>query len=159
MVYYDRAATVQISGLHRLRSRLPWDLILAAENPYYRKNKAKRVIRANTRWGKSSCRKEYQGEWKKGQKAQDRQENTPYAGTQKQKPPIFWICTSTEAWNQPHFPDDDVLLLSRPCCSFKPSFVNFGWHNYFFLFPWLTLCVFVFWCHWLILEWYITNST
>ena len=35
----------------------------------------------------------------------------------------FWICTSAEAQNQPHFPDDDVLLLLDPCDSFGLSFV------------------------------------
>ena len=47
-----------------------------------------------------------------------------------------WICTSTEAQNQPHFPEDDVLLLLSPdpCGSFALSFVDFGWKkNFFFI--------------------------
>ena len=54
----------------------------------------------------------------------------------------FLICTSTEAQNQPHFPEDDVLLLLDPCGSFEPSFFDFG-QQHFFLFSATTVNDFV----------------
>ena len=46
----------------------------------------------------------------------------------------FWIGTHTEAQNQPHFSGDDVPYAEFSCRSFKPSFVGFGWENFFFIF-------------------------
>ena len=43
----------------------------------------------------------------------------------------FWICTSTEAQNQPHFPENDVLLSADPSSSFEPSFVDFAEYHFF----------------------------
>ena len=43
----------------------------------------------------------------------------------------FWICTSTEAQNQPHFPENDVLLSADLSGSFEPSFVDFGEQHFF----------------------------
>ena len=42
---------------------------------------------------------------------------------------LFWICTSTEAQNQPHLSGTKVLLAPDPCGSFGLSFVWFGWKN------------------------------
>ena len=54
----------------------------------------------------------------------------------------FWICTSTEAQNQPHFPENDVPLTADPCGSFGLSFVQFGWKTHYFIIPpWSVLCV------------------
>ena len=46
----------------------------------------------------------------------------------------FWICTSTEAQNQLHFLEDDVLQSSCSCCSFEPSFISFESIFFFFFF-------------------------
>ena len=47
----------------------------------------------------------------------------------------FWICTSTEAQNQPHFSGIDVLLFPDPCGSFALSFIRIGWKEYYFFIP------------------------
>ena len=54
----------------------------------------------------------------------------------------FWICTSTEAQNQPHFSGTKVLLAPDQCGSFGLSFVWFGWKHMISMFPpWSTLAV------------------
>ena len=38
----------------------------------------------------------------------------------------YYICTSTEAQNQPHFSGKKVLLSADPSGSFEPSFIMAG---------------------------------
>ena len=43
----------------------------------------------------------------------------------------FWLCTSTEAENQPQLSADDAPYFCCSCGSFEPSFVKF--ENFFFI--------------------------
>ena len=75
---------------------------------------------------------------------------------------ILWILDMHlhRSSNQPHFPDDDVLLALDPCSSFGLSFVDFGW--IFFLLYYITSISHRrrdFFCRQNKIDWYGTNCT